>query len=154
MAKRKSGFTIVELMVVVAIIAILAAVSIVMYSRVQVDARDTERASKVSIIAGALEKYYSQNGEYPGCTAMVQAGSAVSANVLKGIEVEALLVPNSPAGVTNSITCSALTATGPDLFRYAGDGTATCNTGAACTTFTLQYRREVTKEIISVGSRH
>ena len=153
MTRQRNGFTIVELIVVISIIAILAAVSIVMYSRVQGDARDTERASKVSIIAGALEKYYSQNGEYPGCSAMTQAGSLVTANVLKGIELEALLVPGSPAGVTNSITCSTLVGAS-DAYRYVGDGTVPCNTGTACTTFTLQYRREVTNEIISVEGRH
>lgn len=154
--KNRSGFTIVEVTIVVAIIAILAAVSIVMYSKVQIDSRNTDRSSKVDIITGALEKYFSKNGEYPSCAAMTGTGTQVSSSVLPGINAGALVTPTSPSSVTNSITCTALTAgtTGPDAFAYIGDSSATCSTGAACLKYTLQYRKEGTGEIISKDSVH
>jgi len=155
MIKNRNGFTIVEVTIVVAIIAILAAISIVMYSKIQTDTRNNNRASKVDIITGALEKYYSKNGEYPSCSALTQSAAQVSATVLPGIDPGALLVPNSASGVTNSITCTALTAgSGPDTFAYVGDGSSTCSTGAACLKYTLQYRKEGTGEIITKPSLH
>jgi prepilin-type N-terminal cleavage/methylation domain-containing protein len=155
MMKNRNGFTIVELTIVIAIIAILAAISIVMFSKVQIDTRNTDRSSKVDIITGALEKYFNKNGEYPSCSDMTQAGAQVSASVLPGIDLGALLTPTSGSGVTNSITCTSLTAgSGPDAFAYVGDGSGTCNTGAACLKYTLQYRKEGTGEIVSKDSLH
>ena len=124
------------------------------YNRLQADARNSARASKIKIIYESLEKYYAKNGEYPGCVAMTQSGALVSTNVLTGIEQNVLVAPKAPSGTTNSITCTALVSGGTtDAFAYVGDGTATCSTGAACTRYTLQYRDEVTGSIISQTSR-
>lgn len=49
------GFTLVELMVVVAIIAILAVVGITVYSNVQKSARDARRQADIGAITSALE---------------------------------------------------------------------------------------------------
>ena len=65
MKKNKSGFTIVELLIVIVVIAILAAISIVAYNGIQQRARDTERTSEISGIQKALELYYVDNGAYP-----------------------------------------------------------------------------------------
>jgi prepilin-type N-terminal cleavage/methylation domain-containing protein len=155
MMKNRSGFTIVEVTIVVAIIAILATISIVMYSKVQIDTRNTDRSTKVNIITGALEKYFNKNGEYPSCSAMTQSAAQVSASVLPGIDPGALVTPTTASGVSNAITCTGLTAgSGPDTFAYVGDGSGTCNTGTACLKYTLQYRKEGTGEIISKQSLH
>lgn len=65
MAKNKSGFTIVELLVVIVIIAILAAISIVAYSGIQGRARDNLRISALASIEKALELYKTTEGAYP-----------------------------------------------------------------------------------------
>ena len=70
MRESKSGFTIVELLVVMVIIGILTALGVLSYSKIQASTRDYQRSSKITIIAESLEKYYDQNGEYPSCTAM------------------------------------------------------------------------------------
>lgn len=57
MQKTKSGFTIVELLIVIVVIAILAAISIVAYNGIQQRARDTTRASDISQIKKALLAY-------------------------------------------------------------------------------------------------
>ncbi|MDN5274665.1 MAG: hypothetical protein JWP06_566 [Candidatus Saccharibacteria bacterium] len=155
MIKNRSGFTIVEVTIVVAIIAILAAISIAVYSKVQIDVRNTDRSTKVGVITGALEKYFNKNGEYPSCSAMTQTAAQVSASVLPGIDPGALVTPTTATGVSNAITCTGLTAgSGPDTFAYVGDGSTTCDTGAACLKYTLQYRKEGTGEIISKDSLH
>jgi prepilin-type N-terminal cleavage/methylation domain-containing protein len=153
MAKNRNGFTLVELAIVIAVIAILSAVSIVAYAKIQADSRDGARLAKVQIITTALEKYYGDNGEYPSCTAMTQSGALVSSNVLVGIDTDALLVPNSAAGVTNSITCTALSGS-VDAFAYVGGGSPACTGAQACLSYTLQYRQESTGIVVSVESFH
>lgn len=59
------GFTIVELLIVIVVIGILAAITIVAYNGVQVKARDSTRISKVKSISKAIELYHADNGQYP-----------------------------------------------------------------------------------------
>lgn len=59
------GFTIVELLIVIVVIGILAAITIVAFSGVQARARDTARVSKIEAIADAIELYRIDNGQYP-----------------------------------------------------------------------------------------
>ena len=65
MKKNTSGFTIVELLIVIVVIAILAAISIVAYTGIQQRARDSERKAELQTIAKAVEMYYAANGNYP-----------------------------------------------------------------------------------------
>lgn len=71
MPKSKSGFTIVELLIVIVVIAILAAITIVAYNGIQQRGRDSDRKSGVTTIQKALELYHIDNGGYPTCTANV-----------------------------------------------------------------------------------
>src|SRR5690606_32811231 len=59
------GFTIVELLIVIVVIGILAAISLVAYSNIQARARDTSRSNAVASIQKALEAYKVQHGVYP-----------------------------------------------------------------------------------------
>lgn len=62
---RRSGFTLVELTVVIAILAILAVVSFVAYRGIQDRARDTQRITDMTNIAKVLEVYKGSNKAYP-----------------------------------------------------------------------------------------
>lgn len=68
--KRKlvHGFTIVELLIVIVVIAILVAISIVAYIGIQESARDSQRQQDMNTITKALEMYYIDNGRYPSST--------------------------------------------------------------------------------------
>ena len=68
MKKSKSGFTIVELLIVIVVIAILAAISIVAYNGIQARAKDGERLSEIRSIEKALALYYADEGTYPTCS--------------------------------------------------------------------------------------
>lgn len=61
----KRGFTIVELLIVIVVIAILASITIVAYNGVQQRARDVRRVSDAQAIVQALEIYRLDNGQYP-----------------------------------------------------------------------------------------
>lgn len=64
-APKQTGFTIVELLIVIVVIAILAAITIVAFNGVQTRARDSERIQKINNIAKAIELYKIDNGRYP-----------------------------------------------------------------------------------------
>jgi prepilin-type N-terminal cleavage/methylation domain-containing protein len=59
---KQSGFTLVELLIVIVVIAILAAITVVAYNGVQQRARDSRRKSDVGAIAKALILYQVDNG--------------------------------------------------------------------------------------------
>lgn len=63
--QKQTGFTIVELLIVIVVIGILAAITIVAYNGVQSRARNTARESGLETIRKALELYYTDNGQYP-----------------------------------------------------------------------------------------
>lgn len=65
MRRNTSGFTIVELLIVVVVIAILAAISVVAYTNIQQRARDSVRQSDIKTLVKAIELFYTDNGNYP-----------------------------------------------------------------------------------------
>jgi prepilin-type N-terminal cleavage/methylation domain-containing protein len=69
MKKHRSGFTIVELLIVIVVIAILATISVVAYNGVQQRARNSSRAQSVAAIQKGLELYRAERGRYPSATA-------------------------------------------------------------------------------------
>lgn len=72
--KKENGFTIVELLIVIVVIGILAAITIVAYNGVQGRARDSQRLSDVKVIVKALEIYKINNGAYPNPVPTANAG--------------------------------------------------------------------------------
>ena len=62
---KRAGFTIVELVIAMAIIAILASIVLVSYNGTTRRAHDTERMGSVTQIKLALERFHASNGEYP-----------------------------------------------------------------------------------------
>lgn len=65
MRTAHKAFSIVELAVVIAVLGILATITTVGYTKLQRDARDTERKSDISIMQSALETHYEKTGSYP-----------------------------------------------------------------------------------------
>lgn len=61
----RKGFTLVELLVVVSIIALLSTVTISSLNSARARARDAQRELDIKTIQTALESYYISNGVYP-----------------------------------------------------------------------------------------
>ena len=117
--KKQKGFTLIELMIVVAIIGILAAVAIPAYQDYTVRARVTEGLSLASAAKTAISEYYATNGTLP--TSNSQAGIAAAASI-----------------TGNNVSGVAVTASGSIQVTFSGNPidtntmslTATTNGGA------------------------
>jgi len=144
--RKHQGFTIVELLIVIVVIAILAAISIVAYNGIQQRARDGQRKSDIETITKALELYYIDNGAFPqslcasSCT--VNNGWSSSAdvgwNTLKTALVPKYIssLPIDPTNTTSSVLDSGA------VYNYAYYSRISyCETGQNMT-YLLVYRFE------------
>ena len=90
---RKSisyGFTLIEVLIVVAILSILILMSVFYYQRHLMRSRDVQRKSDLSKIKLAFEKYYSDERCYPDSELMNNCGSDDLSSYLKEIPCDPL----------------------------------------------------------------
>lgn len=76
--KQKQGFTLIEILIVVAIIAILASVVLVGLGPTQQQGRDARRLSDLRETQTALELYYNKNGTYPSASSWSALSTAIT----------------------------------------------------------------------------
>lgn len=95
--QTQKGFTVVELLVVIVIIGILAAITIVSYTSIQQRSRDETRTSNIRDVQKALEKYRVDNGMYPSVGA---DGTGYALTTLATALVPQYLdsIPTNPSG--------------------------------------------------------
>lgn len=63
--RKQQGFTIIELLVVIVVIGILAAITLISYNGIQTRANNMKTESAVATYRKALINYALENGEYP-----------------------------------------------------------------------------------------
>ena|SRR3989344_5472615 len=66
----KKGFTLIEILIVVAIIALLATIVLVGVGSFRSRGRDARRISDLNNVRNVLELYFSKNGKYPAYPAV------------------------------------------------------------------------------------
>lgn len=99
----KSGFTIVELLIVIVVIAILAAITIVSYGGIQSRATNVAVQSDISNIAQKMQLYYTDKGSYPDANSEAEVMAALegfkasrSSYVTSGTNVNLAYCTNAP----------------------------------------------------------
>jgi len=99
--KKMGGFTIVELLIVIVVIGILAAITIVAFNGIQARSRDSSVDSSVTALKKAIELYNAQEGVYPavgGCPDNNGCGLAGLSTILVPTYISAM--PSSLGGVS------------------------------------------------------
>ena len=145
MLKEQKGFTLVELLVVVAIIGLLSTLAAVSLGSARSKARDAKRLSDIKQLSTALELYYSDNNGYP---AVAAAGINLGEGTNKSLSsVGFAATPTAPTYMGNVPADPAPQASGGPLhYIYnskATDGVTNC-TAAPCPNYTIQVGLEGT----------
>ncbi len=148
--KNKSkGFTIVELLIVIVVIAILATLVIVTFTGIQQKARDSQRQTDINAVDSHLEAFFAENGYYPTLKDL-QTSSFLSAS-MKGLDPQALVSPKG-ASVLGTASSSS-----QEAYGYVASGTSCDNTAASsstnnCTAFTLTAQLEGSSTVYTKSS--
>lgn len=126
-ARQASGFTLIELIVVIAIIGMLASVVFALLSDAQRDAKDKRRISDLQQIQTALELYYIDHQSYPRESEGVNGNTATNDTFGDAIDQYLSGLPRDPA---SSVT-----------FHYYYDGSHRCGSRYVAIIFARQMEK-------------
>jgi type IV pilus assembly protein PilE len=114
---RRNGFTLMELMIVLAIVGILSAFAFPSYQQFVRDSRRANCAGELELLANAMERSFSSAGNYPAgvpagfnATCPIDGGTpAYTFAVAPGLPNTTFLVSAAPTGPQAADKCGTLT---------------------------------------------
>jgi general secretion pathway protein G len=134
--RKHKGFTLIELVVVVMILGILAAVAAPKLLNTSSTASDNGLKQTLSVVRDAIERYAAEHGgTLPGGATFVAdlkgvAGDPTKPQYIRG-EFPKCPVAGGNANVAVSAVAGTTTVGGPESWRYnSADGTFICNSAA------------------------
>lgn len=126
MHRKQQGFTIVELLIVIVIIAILAAITIVAYNGIQTRAHDSEVKAGTGQAKKKLQLYHVDNGSYPATGNVSAAGVTNGSVVYQYTQTsggDGFCLTGTRSGVAANVTESSNPTTGT-CSGHGADGVA------------------------------
>lgn len=133
---RSEGFTLVELLIVITIIAILSAIALVSYSSFTKNARDTKRKTDLNFVQAALEQYFADQHYYP------EAGSGECPDNEDG-QLRfgcSLTSPDGSKGYLSTVPQESITTNSP--YSYVPSPTGCDNSTTLCNSYCLFAQME------------
>jgi prepilin-type N-terminal cleavage/methylation domain-containing protein len=117
MLGNQRGFTLIELMIVVAIIGILTAIAFPLYANIQARARVAKAQADVRTLASAVVVYSAHTGGLPGALTDLQSAVTVG-----GVSAGPFVPPPGPTPPSGWSAYSYSSGSGTFSITTAGDG--------------------------------
>ncbi len=113
---KRRGFTLIEILVAATILAVLAAIGLVSYSKVNQRSRDSKRKSDIEQIRSAVEMYRLDMGYYPN----TGSGAWSNAEDLSSALVSTYMpgIPTDPKSLTQTYRYKATSLSGGFYYGY------------------------------------